>query len=121
MAWSPDKEARRYTADDLVQRGVSPDVAKTLTDMRAAKTNFRPYLRAAAAVAAGAIVIVAVAILIASDSKAAAAGTAGVVGIAAFMAVGILGLIFAIPRAVSSPDSGNYAANTNLEQISDWL
>lgn len=53
-------------------------------------------------------------------------------GIAAFMAGGILGFLFGIPRyAASTADrqiheaerSGivKYHANTNLEQISDWL
>lgn len=66
-------------------------------------------------------------VAIAEGSVAAAAG-----GAAAFMAGGLLGFLFGIPRYASSssdrqiqreqaPSVVKYQANTNLEQISDWL
>ena len=50
-------------------------------------------------------------------------------GLAAFMGGGILGFLFGIPRYASSTadkalldaEAVKYQANTNLEQISDWL
>lgn len=58
--------------------------------------------------------------------------TAVTVGIASFMGGGILGFLFGIPRYAASPSDKKvlteadasavkYQANTNLEQISDWL
>jgi hypothetical protein len=38
-----------------------------------------------------------------------------------FLAGALLGLLFGIPRAVKGQNSGPYAPNTNLEEISDWL
>lgn len=43
---------------------------------------------------------------------------------AATVGGGLLGFLFGVPRAASSPEGDNgrrYRANTNLEQISDWL
>lgn len=59
-------------------------------------------------------------------------GTAITTGIAAFMAGGIFGFLFGIPRYAASATERDaqaalgdevvkYKANTNLEQISDWL
>ncbi len=46
-------------------------------------------------------------------------------GIASFMVGGFLGFLFGIPRYASDPavsgQDDKYSANTNLEQISDWL
>ena len=52
-------------------------------------------------------------------------GTALAIGSAAFFVGGLVGFLFGIPRAVqgSTPSAGvtDYQANTNLEQVSDWL
>jgi CheY-like chemotaxis protein len=44
----------------------------------------------------------------------------------AFVAGGLLGFLFGIPRSLARPEgedeaAGTYSPNTNLEQISDWL
>lgn len=43
----------------------------------------------------------------------------------AFVAGGLLGFLFGIPRSLAgardAADAGDYSPNTNLEQISDWL
>ena len=43
----------------------------------------------------------------------------------AFLAGGLLGFLFGIPRSLAgardAADAGEYSPNTNLEQISDWL
>jgi hypothetical protein len=46
----------------------------------------------------------------------------------AFVAGGLLGFLFGIPRSLAGPEgaedkasAGAYRPNTNLEQISDWL
>jgi hypothetical protein len=46
-----------------------------------------------------------------------------VFGAAAFLAGGVLGFLFGIPKAATSAASADseYTANTNLEQISNWL
>lgn len=49
------------------------------------------------------------------------------VGIAAWLAGGVLGFLFGVPRFQSSPGGGaaglasSFIPNTNLEQVSDWL
>lgn len=44
------------------------------------------------------------------------------IGGASFMSGGLLGFLFGIPKSAQvEVDSGTYKANTNLEQISDWL
>lgn len=58
-------------------------------------------------------------------------GSALMTSLAAALAGGVLGFLFGIPRALtadggpagggSPPATGRYAANTNLEQVSDWL
>ena len=50
-------------------------------------------------------------------------GSALMFGGAAFLTGGLLGLLFGIPKAATSaaPKDSDYTANTNLEQISDWL
>jgi hypothetical protein len=52
-------------------------------------------------------------------------GAALAIGSAAFFTGGLVGFLFGIPRAVqgSTPSTGvtDYQANTNLEQVSDWL
>jgi hypothetical protein len=69
---------------------------------------------------------------IASIAAAEEAAVAIAAGIASFMVGGILGFIFGIPRYAASSadlqvqnalgsDVVKYRANTNLEQISDWL
>lgn len=51
---------------------------------------------------------------------------AALVGLASLVAGGLLGFLFGVPRALQSANPNNgtstgYRANTNLEQISDWL
>jgi hypothetical protein len=69
---------------------------------------------------------------IAAVGAAEQSATAVPVGIASFMGGGILGFLFGIPRYAASPSERKslsdteasavkYQANTNLEQISDWL
>ena len=53
------------------------------------------------------------------------AAVGAVAGIASFTVGGFLGFLFGIPRYASDPavsgQDDKYSANTNLEQISDWL
>ncbi len=57
------------------------------------------------------------------------AAVAAVAGIGSFMVGGFVGFLFGIPRYASAPaerssvdaSTVKYQANTNLEQISDWL
>ncbi len=51
------------------------------------------------------------------------AGLCAMVGAASTLSGALLGFLFGIPRAARDADreSQGYAANTNLEQISDWL
>jgi hypothetical protein len=51
------------------------------------------------------------------------AGSALAFAAAAFLAGGLLGFLFGIPKAATSAAQADskYTANTNLEQISDWL
>jgi len=53
---------------------------------------------------------------------------AALVAAGAFVAGGLLGFLFGIPRSLAGPEgaddkagAGTYRPNTNLEQISDWL
>jgi hypothetical protein len=50
-------------------------------------------------------------------------GSALMFGGAAFLGGGLVGLLFGIPKAATSAAQADspYTANTNLEQISDWL
>jgi hypothetical protein len=52
-------------------------------------------------------------------------GTASVIGSAAYFTGGIIGFLFGVPRTVQgsgpSKRGTQYRANTNLEQVSDWL
>ncbi len=52
-------------------------------------------------------------------------GTAVAIGASAYFAGGLVGFLFGIPRTgqvpASSKRSAPYQANTNLEQVSDWL
>jgi hypothetical protein len=76
-----------------------------------------------AAIGATAIVIYAVA----SSSPASVLASGLMLAGAATVAGGLLGFLFGVPRATGGSDAGNgsagqrYRANTNLEQISDWL
>src|SRR5579859_2701369 len=50
-------------------------------------------------------------------------GSALAFSAAAFLSGGLLGFLFGIPKAATSaaPADSEYMANTNLEQISNWL
>jgi Sec-independent protein secretion pathway component TatC len=65
------------------------------------------------------------AIQLPSGVKWAAFVTATLIGSCRFLIGGLIGFLFGIPRAVASstpPTSDSqYQANTNLEQVSDWL
>ena len=85
--------------------------------------------------AAPGLVLVAVAAALQVPANPWQAGTVAVlVALAAMVLAGIVGLLFGIPRAYTSEVSGGsaieaakaemsrgYKANTNLEQVSDWL
>lgn len=52
--------------------------------------------------------------------------TACLIGSCSFLAGGIVGFLFGVPRAIASSTqsadtSQQYQANTNLEEVSDWL
>ncbi|GAA0907263.1 hypothetical protein [Virgisporangium aurantiacum] len=74
-------------------------------------------------VGAGAIVIYAVS----ADQFASVLASAFMLAAASAVAGGLLGFLFGVPRAAAgpgsdgAPSSRRYRANTNLEQISDWL
>jgi hypothetical protein len=69
-----------------------------------------------------------VAILIYAWGDWAMLAVAALVAGGAFLAGGLLGFLFGIPRSLAGPEGadgktelGAYRPNTNLEQISDWL
>lgn len=72
-----------------------------------------------------AIAILIYAIQLPSGARWGAYATADLIASASFLAGGLVGFLFGIPRAVqgSTAPSGatQYQANTNLEQVSDWL
>lgn len=98
-----------------------PDIFVELAE---AKRSFRYYLFVAAALALGSMMaatVAATAIVGSVWDFWRPLGMAFLVGAGAFMVAGLLGLIFGIPRFVAAPEGRAYLANTNLEQISDWL
>jgi len=72
-----------------------------------------------------AIAILIYALQLPSGVRWGAYAVANLIASASFLAGGLVGFLFGIPRAVqgSAPASGalQYQANTNLEQVSDWL
>ena len=72
-----------------------------------------------------AIAILIYSIQLPSRARWGAYATALLIASASFLAGGLVGFLFGIPRAVqvSTAPSGatQYQANTNLEQVSDWL
>jgi CheY-like chemotaxis protein len=104
--------------------------------------TFLPYASARrlllAAMAIGLVLPIVFALQASSASQFASSATVGVATVAACLAAGgLLGFVFGVPRqlqdgraaprpsevATAAPDDlhSNYASNTSLEQISDWL
>jgi hypothetical protein len=71
------------------------------------------------------VVILIYAIQLPSEVRWGAWAVANLIAGAAFLGGGLVGFLFGIPRAIQSPavptGTAKYRANTNLEQVSDWL
>lgn len=94
---------------------------RAFKDLSTAKRAFRPYLIASAGMGMAGAAGATASGMAAHNAFSASFGTSMVLGTASFMAAGMLGVIFGVPRYVAETQGRSYLANTNLEQISDWL
>jgi hypothetical protein len=117
----PEKEAPQEQQDDTKdRRGLLRWIAETKEFFTSGWMLAVPFVAILWAIA-----ILIYAIQLPSGVRWSAYAVANLIASASFLAGGLVGFLFGIPRAVqgSNAASGSmqYQANTNLEQVSDWL